>query len=350
MARRTALSFFLASSLIGLSGCITVTEVKPLKDASRDHGLRYSLPATFLLVQPQSDGTATYTWVYLPDQSRTYTINQYAFLSKFTLDTTVSNGLLSKVVDNQDSTAVSAKLFDAAQQVYAAKKQAEGTANKAEATKIATAQAAVITAKVASDQAQQDLNALLALADGDPLKTPDKVFAARQKAADAQIALSSAQATLTQLNASAAADAPAGPTGTQFGPVLFRVVQTDDTVQLVAVEDQKSFASPVFTTPSAPASPAVTLTGPASAISGTAPATLTITASAAIDSTDPATTMLSRSSLPITDRPYKATVKDKTITVTFSKGLQPGNYVLYLGFTPKGGKPTALPVSFTVNG
>src|SRR6266550_2477843 len=109
---------------VAFSGCTTWVDVKKIDPGSDAAGLRYSLPATFLLVQPLPDGSASYTWVYLPDSDNTYAINQHAVLAKFTLDVTLANGLLGKVNAQSDDTAVLAKLFDAAQATYVAREQA----------------------------------------------------------------------------------------------------------------------------------------------------------------------------------------------------------------------------------
>ena len=86
-----------------LAACTTWVDVKPY--TGKEEGYRYSLPAPFLLVQPQPDGTATYTWIYLPDKSKTFAIEQHSFISKFTLDVTLQNGLLTSVKSKIESQA-----------------------------------------------------------------------------------------------------------------------------------------------------------------------------------------------------------------------------------------------------
>ena len=55
----------IAGICASLTSCISVVKVE--KFTGKENGLRYSLPATYLLVTPKSDGTASYEWVYLPD-------------------------------------------------------------------------------------------------------------------------------------------------------------------------------------------------------------------------------------------------------------------------------------------
>jgi hypothetical protein len=57
---------------LALGGCATFVESERATPTSE--GLRYSLPAPFLMVTPKPDGTLDVTTVNLPDPDNTYTL------------------------------------------------------------------------------------------------------------------------------------------------------------------------------------------------------------------------------------------------------------------------------------
>ena len=328
-----------------LAGCTTWVDVQNVTSHPKARGIRYSLPSTYLLVQPQADGTATYTWVYLPDLDKTYAISQHAILSKFTLDVTLANGLLGKVNSQGDSTALPAKLLDAAQTAYAAKE----TKAAADKKGVTTAKTAVTAAKLALAQAQQESDAINAAGSG---FSDDQKRAAMLKLIDAKAALAQAQQTLTALPGGGdAADLPAGMT--QWGPVLFHVAQdADGTVKLVAVNDQQSFATVTAATAAAPPG-AYTLNPPSpNPVPSAIPLTFSIGISVAISDVDAATTIVQHGDgSTVTDRPTLALSADKkSITVTFVNGLPRGKYILTPGVIATAGRPAVATnqVSFDV--
>jgi len=176
--RRRDLGLCAALLLIGLPGCTTIIDVE--RYTGTQQGLRYSLPATYLLVTPKADGSATYEWVSLPDPGNEYVVRATSWLSKYTLDLTFDNGMLTKVTSKQDATDVPVKAIQAAQTIYAAR--------------VAAAAAAARTATDGADA-------------GRP--------------------------------ATAAPEATG--IGQAWGPVLFKVVVTADDVMLVAVTAQQAF-------------------------------------------------------------------------------------------------------------
>jgi hypothetical protein len=105
--------------LVAVAGCTTIIDVE--RYTGTQQGLRYSLPATYLLVTPKADGSATYEWVSLPDPGNEYVVRATSWLSKYTLDLTFDNGMLAKVTSKQDATDVPVKAIQAAQTVYAAR-------------------------------------------------------------------------------------------------------------------------------------------------------------------------------------------------------------------------------------
>nr|WP_294530789.1 hypothetical protein [uncultured Rhodopila sp.] len=347
--RATATMLGLAISLSGCTTWVDVTKVTPGSDAP---GIRYSLPAPFLLVQPQADGSASYTWIYLPDSDATYAIQQHAFLAKFTLDVTLVNGLLGKVNAQSDDTAIAAKLLGAAQSVYAAKQQASGAQSKADAATLATARTAVNSARLALSQAQQE---------SDAINAPNSGFSDAQKQAaqlkliDAQAAFQAAQQTLGQILGAGAADLPAAPQ--QWGPILFRVQQdTAGGVSLVAVNTQDRFDTVTAATGSAAVASDYTLklqTQPPLP-SAPKPLVLSIAITPAIVSADAKTSFVERSDgSTVTVRPALTLSGDKkTLTVTFPNGLPKGSYNLSPAVVLQAGQQAVSKhqVAFTVDG
>ncbi len=106
------------------AGCISTVSVKPATASTG--GLRYSLPAPYLLVTPAADGSASYTWVYLPDTRQQYVVNSKSFLAQSTLDVQTQNGLLKQVGQSLDATSVGAQALS----TYAAIKAAEAAPAK----------------------------------------------------------------------------------------------------------------------------------------------------------------------------------------------------------------------------
>jgi hypothetical protein len=189
--RRRDLLLCAALLLVGVAGCTTIIDVE--RYTGTQQGLRYSLPATYLLVTPKADGSATYEWVSLPDPANEYVVRATSWLSKYTLDLTFDNGMLTKVTSKQDATDVPVKAIQAAQTVYAA-----------------------------------------------------RVAAAAARAASGA-AVSGAEV------GRAATPAPeATGIGQAWGPVLFKVVVTADDVMLVAVNPQQAFDTVTVVKPAKP--------------------------------------------------------------------------------------------------
>ena len=346
------------SAALTLTGCISSVTVKQIaRNDVTTRGLRYSLPATFLLVQPQADGTATYNWVYLPDPDKTYVIQKTSFLAKFTLDVATSNGLLTSVEAQGDSTGVAAKLFDAAQSVYSAKVGADAKAARTDPASIASAKAALAAAKLSDDQAHAEQ----AIVNADSNASTSDKRAAAIKVADADLALSQAQATVTAADASFdIAGANATPRGLtrQYGPILFRVVQEDGHVSLLAMNNQGSYDTVTAQT-ATPGSPGAGVSGkfmpslaPEQKLLVGENLKLRINFSDAIVDLDVARSNLVRDHLPVTARMTRQVAADgKSAIIIFPDGLPAGSYSLVPALieTPGGG-PRGAPaaVDFTV--
>jgi hypothetical protein len=342
MAQITRVALFAAAgfTVLALTGCITTVDVKQVKPNSGDHGLRYSLPATFLLVQPQSDGTASYSWVYLPDLDNTYAIQQHAYLSKFTLDVSIANGLLSKVNSQSDTTTIAAKLLDSAQSTFVAQKQANAAQSKAEKTSVASAQAAVASAQLALDQANAEVQALNNNSDA----TPAQRVTAALKVADSTIALAAAQASLASLK-SGAADLPT-KSPQQWGPVLFRVVQDKDgDVTLRAVNEQEPFDTAVAATAAPQQGPGtykLTLNGPATFNSTQKPLQMTLSIDSKVNGVDMTSSVLTNNGLPVPNTIHWSIALNadgKSLAVQFPDGLPKGSYILTPAIIVNSGDP-----------
>lgn len=348
IARALAIPLALGSAFL-LAGCISTVSVKPVARDSNAKGLRFSLPATFLLVQPQVDGSATYTWVHMPDPERTYAIENHAYLSKFTLDVATSNGLLTTAQSAADNSAVTAKLLEAAQ----AAKVADITKKSGDAGKDETAATAATTAERTTGLALAQAKAEKAIVDADPAAKPEEKRAAAVKVSNAQLAYDQAFAALTALDLSPSSNnLPVGATGAQqWGPVLFRLIQnTNGTVELRAVNIQTQFDTVgVPAAGTAAAAPKLTLKDPAAKRPpAPKPLVLTVTSDQAITRVDEGASVLTRDGNASTAT-FKAVVgaDRKTLTFTFPKGLQPGDYTLTPALEVKAG--TAAAAATTLN-
>ena len=228
----------IVSICAGLTGCISVVNVE--KFTGKEKGVRYSLPAAYLLVTPKSDGTASYDWVYLPDPENEYVVRTLSFMAKHTTDLTFDNGLLKKVTGKSDTAGVAAKMIDAAQSVYTARTAAAADAAKKEASKNAALQEAILDAELDLKQAQAELKVL---EDNGALgATHAQLLAAKVKVAQAQAKLDAAKAAAKAFIGAMNMPEKEDPgKGQAWGPVLFRVVQTTDDVKLVAVNVQQRF-------------------------------------------------------------------------------------------------------------
>jgi hypothetical protein len=342
----------IAALCASLTSCISVIKVE--KFTGKENGVRYSLPATYLLMTPKSDGTASYEWVYLPDPENEYAVRTISFMSKYTTDLTLDNNLLKKVTAKSDTAGVAAKMFDAAQSVYSARTAAAADAAKKEADKNAASQKAIADAQLELKQAQElmvlESNAALGVTDA-------QLLAAKIKIAQAQAKLDAAKAAARQ--SLAAMNVPGGDdsgNGQAWGPVLFKVVQTADDVMLVAVTVQQRFdtvsaAPPPTKTPTR----VFSFSGPSAferPLSG--PLEFKVVADASIDSVDDKSLTLIQGDLPYKESKVKLTLQPdkKTVLVDISPCPPKGHYQMTLPYSTKSGeKPTVTdkPITFEVH-
>jgi hypothetical protein len=347
---RRLLVLGLVATTLALGGCITTVDVKKLSvdptAAAKTRGLRYSLPATYLLVQPQADGTATYNWVYLPDPANSYVVNKKSLLAKFTLDVATTNGILSSVEAAGDATAVAAKLLDSTQAVYAAREAAAAKVSTAATTAQASAKTSLSAATLAVAQAQSERDITNADASA---STTDK-RAAQIKLANAQLALTQATTAANALGVTSA-DLVTPPKTTkapgtrQYGPMLFRVVLDGDGVKLVSVKKQEQFdtvvaaTAPSTTAAAAPAAPsfACALAAGTSLKAGKA-LTFTVNVAPPVAGADAADSTLNAGILPSgAQMALKPAADGKSFTVTIKKGLAFGPYTLIPAVIPTPG-------------
>lgn len=342
----------LVAFCVFLTSCISVTHVE--KFTGTQEGVRYSLPATYLLVTPKSDGTASYDWVYLPDPENEYAVKTLSFMSKYTTDLTLENNFLKKVTAKSDSAGVAAKMFDAGQSVYSARTSAMADATKKEADKNTASQKAISDAKLELGQAHAELDVLTkntALG-----ATPAQIIAAKIKVAQAQQKLAAATAAAAK-SSNNAMNAPEGSnlnSGQALGPVLFKVVQTKDDVKLIAVNVQQQFDTATAVTSSVPASK-LTFSIVGSKIITADPAKpfqLSLETDQAIESVDDTLQNLYKDKLPYTDSKVTFTLQadKKKVIVDLSPPPPVGLYQLTVPYSIKAGvKPKeAAEVSFEV--
>lgn len=142
-----------------LGGCIASVKVTkvPVNEAEPGvAGVRYSLPASFLVVEPDPAKPGGYTveTKLFPDATETYAIASMAYLSTATLNVELAEGLLTKVTINQNTGDVGTEALKGISEVVKAdleqekkEKEAAETADKEAAKELAALEAAVIKAE-----------------------------------------------------------------------------------------------------------------------------------------------------------------------------------------------------------
>lgn len=241
-----------------LASCATFIESR--RDDGTGEGLRYSLPAPFLIVTPQSDGTLRTSIELLPDPNRTYVLRTRSMISSYTLDVQLENQMLRSVSLNANAAATAEQLAESAGNV---------AAHRIDARQAAAGQAETARTTAATALREAELNLEIAEATLDELQNSagvaaDVLLQARLEVREATVRRDAALRTVNSTpNALASANAP-GSDGALMaaGPMIFRIVPTaDQGVQLVAVRGPASF--PTSTAARVPvAGPGTTTSGP----------------------------------------------------------------------------------------
>ena len=201
-----------------ISGCahVTVTPVSTQDDASLD-GLRYSLPKPFIQVTPAADGGMDADVIFLPDPDNTYVIKTCpSFLSTFTFNATVANGLLTSVTWNADTSVIGAAVAQGAGAVEQKVIDTKAADQAKQVTTVTAAQKTLSDAKLAVQVAQANLKIAV-----DSQADAKTIISAKQALAAAVLGRTAAQQALgvllgqeTTTNALAdAADTSGGPDG-----------------------------------------------------------------------------------------------------------------------------------------
>ena len=313
------------------AGCYSSVTVRPA--AENSSGVRYSLPATYLLVTPSATGSATYTWLYLPDTTQQYAVEANNFLTMSTLDVQTENGLLKQVGQSMDSTGVAAKAISS----YATLKAAEAKSKSSSKSSDDGSSSDASTGKAKKGQA----------ASGDD-SSPQTTTTQETKTDETGKKKTTTTTTTTQ-QASPKTQKPISTGGIQaaYGPVLLKVVQTGNGVSLIPVGFPKLDAHGVANEiqPQEPsvqqmfATNASTRTVAFSAKNGTVNATTaTISTTAAIyafDSDFPSSGVVG---MDATNATFSAKVLKfevlgtNNVLLTFDKGLPKGNYKISFGY------------------
>lgn len=227
-------------AVLTLSGCATFVEGQ--KATTGGEGLRYSLPAPFLMVVPKPDGTLSVSTVMLPDPDNTYSLKTKSFISSYTLDVQLENQMLKSVSLSPKSDAVAAAAVGSLANYRKAKIDAEAKAEEDAKKEDASAAKAIGDAKLALDLANGKVKVL-----EDNGGSAEKILEAKVAVGDAQIkydALVKAQQSSGRRMSSA--DAPGADKGggpVAAGAMLFRIVPEGKGVKLVAVRGPTMFAT-----------------------------------------------------------------------------------------------------------
>ncbi|MDR6841324.1 hypothetical protein [Pseudoxanthomonas sacheonensis] len=249
------ITFGICALVTLLSGCTTVLSGRPKgKDPT---GIRYSLPAPHVFLNPQPDGTVIVEVKYLADPTNTYSLNLKSYLSKATFNVSLKDGMLTQVSLNSDATAVPAGVATAATALQNARITADQNEKEAKKAKIeADKQVATAAANAVREQkekiAQLEGKLAFALSNAGTM-TQEEVLNIKAEINHEKLVLTQLESRLVSAGGSPAANQPLSafmdPNATDaglleaYGPVLFRVL-TDDTgagVKLVSVENQRTF-------------------------------------------------------------------------------------------------------------
>src|SRR6185436_375865 len=154
---RRALPLSLLVLVPTLSGCVTTLEVKKIGVTQTEPpGFRYSLPVRLLQVCPGAQGTVSVQEKYLPDPANQYAISARSAVSKFNLDVTVEEGLLTKFAWKPDSTGVAEKLVETTGNLAKTQIETEAKSEQGKADKLAAAEKERKDALAAADKAIRD--------------------------------------------------------------------------------------------------------------------------------------------------------------------------------------------------
>lgn len=119
-------------------------------DATQDrsaNGIRYYPPATYVLIKPDySAKAASVTFFQAPDTSKTFAIEPYSFLADNTTEIDFKDGMLSKMDNEADATAVAKSVVAALGEVGKAVLDTAAKASAAAAAAPAVAGRVVTTA------------------------------------------------------------------------------------------------------------------------------------------------------------------------------------------------------------
>lgn len=362
--------------ILSVQGCMTWVDVEKFKHeapgakspgvvpASTQEGFRYWLPEPYLLVKPKADGTATYEWVFLPDRDNEYVVSPKSLFATYKMAIATENGFLTSASFDGTANEVASKLASIVGDVKAANITSESTAQKAaeqaaktkaaadEAasnTKLAAVQKAVADAEAAQTNAAAELD-FYETGAGKGAKDEVKLAAQlAKKKADATLALMNKRLQDLLASSSGAKDNGGAKSGVgkAMGPVLFKLVQTADSVSLVQVHIQRTFETSEAPTKSASpaAGEAITLTVKnVSIAAGTT--VVDFSASAAIEIANDAVLTLNRGTDVYNKSKvaYKKGAADKQHQATFKPTLPAGKYTLVVVYDKD--KPAQL--EFTV--
>jgi hypothetical protein len=262
MSNTRSCMFVLVILALTLSGCSTTLNVERVTDSNKPKGFHYSLPVSLLQVCPGAQGAISVKEVFLPDPANQYAISASSVISKFNLDVTVEDGLLTKFAWKPDSSGVAEKLVETSGNLAKTRIETEAKADELKATQLAEAEKARKAALEAADKAIRDAElelstakAALAVLQG-RTGVDEELLAAEIAVAKAEAKLAAAKEDKNRLLAAGEAAIPGAnnpiddKSAQAFGCILYRVI--DDAtagVKLVATQSQGKFQTSFKVTP-----------------------------------------------------------------------------------------------------
>lgn len=248
-------------TLAAMTGCATTMSGGPVTTKNTG-GIRYYLPAPHIVLTPKPDGTIEVKVEYLPDPNNAYTLDVDSYFSSATIDVTLSNGMLTKINLNADSSEVAEKAIEAGSAIQKARMDAEQAKKKAEHDAKVAEETATEAAVQAVKKKEEELDLLVAKLDFYKQQPDGAIQEEHFRELDLQILETKIQldylkqkAGITaadSANNSAAFNAPDQTHSSllkAWGPVFFRVLSDGEGVKLVAVEGQKTYQTSVSRVP-----------------------------------------------------------------------------------------------------
>jgi hypothetical protein len=200
------------------------------------------------MVTPQPDGSIAVGVEHLPDPNNTYVVRTKSFLSSYTLDVQLDNGMLKTVSLSSKSDALAAAAIETSGNLAKAKIEAEAK-ERDEAAKVAEASAKEL----------KEAQTALAVAEAKRDIIEQTSGTTAEQKLNAALAVAEAKAKVDLLTSSASSGSSFNDPETNglqaAGPIFYRVVPDGEGVKLVAAAGERMFETSNAAKPAEPSLP-----------------------------------------------------------------------------------------------